>query len=322
MIISRTPFRISFFGGSTDIKEFYEKEPGCVISTTIDKHFYTMLNTRLDHKIRLAYSKMEEVDNIQCIDHDYARGCLELLPVNGVEIVISSDIPAKGSGLGSSSSTTIGLLQVLLEYIKRNYNKEDLAKLAYHVEHDILNFSCGKQDQYAASYGGFNYIQFDSEKTVVQPIKTYEFKKQIIADNLLLFYTGIPRISSEVSKKIIKNIPSNFSVLKELKEQTLYMKDKLESNFDIEEFGKELSREWELKKRIAKLSTPEIDRIYEIGLKAGAYGGKLCGSGLGGFFVFCCETDYQEKLRKKLKNFKSLKVKFDKHGSIIIHKSE
>jgi len=308
----------------TDIDEFYKREYGCVINTAIDKYLYIMLNNRLDDKVRLVYSKLEEVQDIRTLKHPYVRQCLlDISLLKGKEIVISSDIPAKGSGLGSSSSTVVGLVHILSEMNGVALSKHQLAALAYGIEHDSLKYQGGKQDQYAATFGNLNYIQFNTEGNVaIEPIKISDQNKRKLEDSLILFYTGIQRDSKVLSEKITKKIPDKLMELRVLKDQVKYMKIKIESNhFDIENFGKELTMEWNTKKKIIDSTTTLIDKIFRIGIEAGAYGGKLCGGGKGGFIMFCCDSCEKDKLRTSLPNLRSLDIKFDINGSQILYNS-
>lgn len=320
MIISKTPLRISFFGGGTDLKEYYSKELGVVASTSIDKYIYITVNKRFDDSIRVSYSKTEIVDNVDMIEHPIVRQALKLVGIEkGIEITSIADIPAK-TGLGSSSTFTVGLLNALYAYKGVCVNAETLARQACEIEIDILKEPIGKQDQYAAAYGGLNTIQFNNDETVfVNPIICSKETKKFLNDNLLLFYTGITRSASGVLKEQKKNTEAKIKNLNSMKGFVDDFKNILIKGKDISQVGKLLDQSWKLKKDISgKISNEFIDLNYNLGLENGAIGGKVLGAGGGGFILFYCEPHNQKKLITSLSDLQLVDFKFEPQGSKII----
>ena len=324
MLLLRVPLRMSWSGGATDVREYYSKGFGAVISTSINKYIYFTANTRFDNQIRLGYSTTETVDHPLCLDHKLAKECFLFTNItSGIEVTSVADISSKGSGLGSSSSYTVGLLHTLSTYKGIEVTKEQLAKDACHIEIDKLKNPIGKQDQYAAAYGGLNYIQFNSDETVeVIPIRLYEDKIKYLEDRLIMFYTGIHRNSSvpllEQRNNIINNKDTT-KVLDKMVEQTVEMKSKLESG-DVLCVPDFMNKNWELKKKLAKcIATDDINKWYNTGMKNGAISGKLLGAGSGGFILFYCEPENQERLKESLKELRPMYFKFDKEGSKVLY---
>lgn len=313
---------MSFFGGGTDLSSYYKSGYGAVLSTTIQKYMYVSLNRRLDDRIRIVYSRLEEVDYIKEIKHDFIREVLRTTQLSkGVEIIISSDIPAKGSGIGSSAATTVGALNVCCHYLNKMAPKRFLAETAYFIENKRLNIPCGKQDQFAVAHGGLNYIQFNPDESVeVYPIEISDARKKELESSLMLFYTDIPRNSKDMLRDTEKNIPEKMQLMTLIRDQAVKMKDLLENNFSVEEFGRKLGEEWSLKKQIAEGITLDIiDEYYEKALDHGAFGGKLCGAGGGGFLLLCCPRECQNEVRKALP-LREVELKFDDTGSKIIYR--
>lgn len=326
MIITRTPLRISFAGGGSDLPDFYKKYEGAVISTTIDKYVYVTIHPNFHgDKILLKYSKTEEVDKLQKIENDIARAVLSDFDVNGLEIEIIGDIPAK-TGLGSSSSFAVGLYQSLHNYLDKKITTEVLAEKACHAEIVKLNSPIGKQDQYAAAYGGLNFYRFLSNgKVVVEPIKISSTTKKNLENNLLLFYTNITRSANTVLKEQKNNIKKSKETvfrLREMVKLAYEMKTSLEdANLDF--FGELLNKGWKLKQSLARTITNKtINKYYELGLKSGALGGKLLGAGGGGCLLFYCEKKNQVKLKKALKNLRHIPFSFFDKGSEIIFQNK
>lgn len=322
MIITRTPFRISFCGGGSDLPSFYEKHPGCVISTSINKYMYLTAHPFFDlDKIMLKYSKTELVDSIDDISHQIFKEILSDFMLKGIEITSIADIPA-GTGLGSSSSFTVGLLHSLYSYQGRFISKEKLASEACVIEIEKLGEPIGKQDQYAAAYGGLNYISFQPNgKVFVEPIIMKADTYDRLENNLLMFYTGDVRSASKILAEQNKNMNDQvkFDNLVQMTELTKEMKKVLEAN-QLDSFGEILHESWILKQSLASgISNPVINDYYELALKNGAKGGKLLGAGGGGFLLFYCEEGEQAKLREALRDLRELDFKFDYEGSKVVY---
>jgi D-glycero-alpha-D-manno-heptose-7-phosphate kinase len=321
MIISRTPFRISFTGGGSDLQSFYRRYHGAVVSTTIDKYMYIMIHPYFHNKIRIKYSRLEDVDTINEIKHPLVRECLRMVGIaKGLEIASIADVPA-GTGIGSSSAFAVGLLNALRSYKNKPVNKERLARDACRIEIDMLKEPIGKQDQYAASYGGFNYIRFNPNgKVIVEPIRLNVGLKRKLENNLLLFYVGNERRAAKILKRQQDNMAKKdrFDIVKQLVGLADCLKDSLKKG-KIDDFGEVLNQGWQLKKKIVDIiSNPRLDEYYKKALTAGAIGGKLLGAGGGGFFLFYCRPKSQSSLRKAL-NLRELKFNFEEEGSKIIH---
>ena len=321
MIITKTPFRVSFCGGGSDMANFYEKYGGCVLSTSINKYCYISIHPYFnENQTLLKYSENELVDEISQIKHKIFRQVLGDMKVHGVEITSTADIPG-GTGLGSSSTFTVGLLNTLNCYNGKFVSKDKLAALACEVEIEKLGNPIGKQDQYGAALGGLNFIKFNQDGSVShEPImmegKTY--KK--LQKNLLMFYTGTTRSANTILAEKTKNITSEDKAKNLLKMCGLAkdMKSALESN-DISSFGKILDEGWQLKKELASgIANPEIDEAYEIAMKNGALGGKLLGAGGGGFLLFYCEEEKQAQLKKAI-GLKELDFSFERDGTSVIY---
>ena len=321
MIMARAPFRISFAGGGSDLKSFYKKSYGAVISTTIDKYMYIMIHPYFHDKIRLKYSRTEDVNQIDEIQHQLVRESLKLVGIEkGIEIASIADVPA-GTGIGSSSTFTVCLLHALYTYKGKFVTKERLAKEACKVEIEKVGEPIGKQDQYAGSYGGLNYIQFNSDETVcVEPIICKPEVKNRLKKRLLMFYVGNERKASQILKEQNENMnqEEKYEMTRKMVKLAEDLKDSL-SRGSIKRFGEILHEGWLLKKEVANsISNPMLDEYYEKALKAGAMGGKVLGAGGGGFFLFYCEPKYQNKVRRTL-SLRELKFSFDSEGSKIIY---
>lgn len=321
MIITRTPFRVSFAGGGSDIASFYEKHGGCVLSTAINKYMYISVHPSFDHKETvLKYSKRETVMNIKDIEHNYFRQVLTNLDVNGVEIVSTADVPS-GTGLGSSSSFTVGLLHALYCYKGKYVSKERLAAEASEVEIEQLGNPIGKQDQYAASYGGLNFIQFQKDGNVfVDPVIMDHDSLQMLESNLMMFYTGQLHSASAILKEQKQNITAGEKEANQLRicELAYKLREELQKN-NIDAMGKILHQNWLLKKTLANgISNPAVDEAYEKALSAGAIGGKLLGAGGGGFLLFYVPQDKQSAVKKAIK-LPQLPMSFDRQGSSVIY---
>ena len=321
MIITKTPFRVSFCGGGSDMANFYEKYGGCVLSTSINKYCYISIHPYFnENQTVLKYSENELVDSPDQIKHRIFRQVLTDMGIHGVEISSTADIPG-GTGLGSSSTFTVGLLNTLNCYKGKFVSKDKLAKLACEVEIERLGNPIGKQDQYGAALGGLNFIKFNQDGSVShEPIlmegKTYKELQK----NLLMFYTGTTRSANTILAEQTKNITSEDKARNLLKmcELAKDMKIALENN-DVSSFGKILDEGWQLKKELASgIANPAIDEAYEIAMKNGALGGKLLGAGGGGFLLFYCEEEKQEQLKKAI-GLRELDFSFERDGTSIVY---
>lgn len=325
MIATRTPFRISFVGGGSDLRAFYARHPGCVVSTTINKYMYIFVHPYFDNRIQVKYSKTELVDNVDEIKHPIVKTALNNFKLKGIDINSIADVPA-GSGLGSSSSFTTGLLHVLYAYTNELVSKETLASEACTLEIDTLKEPIGKQDQYAAAFGGLNFITFNPDESVhVEPISMPEDKYYEFQENLLMFYIGGVRslrdILTDQTQNIIKE-KQKFKNLIRMTELAEQLKENL-MNGSLQDAGADLNENWQLKKSLSpKISENKIDFYYEKAIKNGALGGKLLGAGGGGFLLFYCEKESYGKLRKALSDLPEMKFKFDNYGTKLIYSDD
>lgn len=322
MIISRTPFRISFFGGGTDYPVWYRENKGAVLATTINKYCYITcryLPPFFEHKHRIVYSLIEDVKKRSDIKHPAVRACLKFMKINeGVEIHHDGDLPAR-SGLGSSSSFTVGLLHTLYALKGKMLTKRQLALDAIHVEQELIKENVGSQDQVLAAFGGFNRIEFGGDHHVlVKHIAIGKKKIEQLHSHMMLFFTGLSRIASDVACEQIRNIPKKEKELRKMYQMVEEAENILNGN-KIKDFGKLLHDSWKFKKSLShKISTPQIDDIYNTAIRAGAVGGKLLGAGSGGFILFFIEPHKQAKLREKLKKLLWVPFNFEDLGSQII----
>jgi len=320
MIISKTPLRISFVGGGSDLKEFYQFSDGKVISCTIDKCIFVILKRRFDRKIYVNYSKKEIVDRVDQIEHGLVREAMRITGVEGsIEITTLADIPSEGSGLGSSSAVTLGLLQSLYAYKGEIVTKERLAQEAYEIEIDILKKPIGKQDQYASAYGGINKITFKKNDSVsVEKVNLSDEQLRKFGSNILLFYTDKTRKSSDILSEQKKNTQEKLEVLKKMVDLVEpFEQNLIKKNYD--ELGKLLHQNWLYKKTLAsKITNGEIDNMYQTALNAGAIGGKVSGAGGGGFMMLYVPRHKQDNVREALKDYRELPFMLDKYGSRII----
>lgn len=327
MIISKTPFRISFFGGGTDYPAWYREHCGAVLTTTIDKYCYIScryLPPFFEHKHRVVYSKIENVKDISEIEHPAAKSILQFMDIKeGIEVHHNGDLPAR-AGLGSSSSFTVGLLHSLYALKGLMPTKMKLAKEAIHVEQNILKENVGSQDQIEVAFGGFNKINFNTDDEFkIEPIIMNKDRSQIFQEHLMLFFTGLSRYASDIAKDQIENMDKKKKELTLMHEMVHEATKILTSDCDILNFGKLLHESWKLKRSLtSKISTPFIDDIYESAQRAGAIGGKLLGAGGGGFMIFFASPEKQHHIKEKLKNLLYVRLKFENSGSQIIFYSE
>ncbi len=323
MIISRAPFRVSLCGGGSDIPSFYEKYGGCVISTTIKKYMYIAIHPSFNQdEIVLKYSTTERVHDWKDIDHKIFHDVLAKYNVKGVEITSMADIPS-GTGLGSSSTFTVALLMAIHTYQNKFVPKYKLASEACEVEIKDLGNPIGKQDQFAASFGGLNYYEFTPSGFVkVEPIIMEPDSYAQLESNLLLFYTGKLHDANKILAEQNNNIKTKDDKVKsliKLTELTKKLKEEL-SNNNIDFVGEVLKKSWEIKKELASgISNPFIDEHYALAIKAGAKGGKLLGAGGGGFLLFYVKKEDQQAVREALKDLREMEFEFDNSGASIIH---
>lgn len=324
MIISKTPFRISFFGGGTDYPVWIREYGGAVLGTTIDKYAYITcryLPPFFDHKYRIAYSKLEYEKSLKDINHPSVRECIRFSGIqSGLEIHHDSDLPAR-SGLGSSSTFTVGMLNCLNALKGEYITKEKLAKDAIKVEQDLIGESVGCQDQIHAAYGGFNHIEFFPDGSFkVNPVIAKHRTIKTLQDHCLLFFTGISRFASKVASEQIKKTPEKKKELNIMQEIVINVLKILDGeNVNIEDFGKLLHESWKLKRSLTtKISNDSINEIYDVAIKSGASGGKLLGAGGGGFILFIAKPELHETIKQKLKHLLCVPFKFENTGSSII----
>ncbi len=318
--MSRTPFRVSLAGGGTDIEDFWKEETGAVISTTISRYMYIMLNRRFDRKFRAAYSQVELVEHPNEFKHPLIRGCMEFLGHNGVDIASIADIP-EASGLGSSSAFTVGLLHAISAFTGEYMDNKDLAERACEVEIEKAGKKIGKQDQYAVTYGGLNLLEFlPSGEVIVSPIACSGDVTDELNGSLMLFYVG--NETSVPADSIIStyDFKEKRKVLQEQKEIAYEMKDCLESGKGLNDIGLLLDEGWKLKKQMSdKITNEDIELVYEAGTRAGALGGKCCGAGGRGFVLLYVEKHNKEKVREALSPLREIAFRFDTIGSKVTH---
>ncbi len=324
MIITRTPFRISFFGGGVDYPVWYREHGGKVLSTTFNKYCYIScryLPPFFDYKYLIRYRLREETESVSEINHPSVRECLKYLNVSkGIEVVHTSDIPAM-SGVGSSSSFTVGLLNALYALKGEMVTKRTLARDAIHVEQNLIKENVGSQDQVAAAFGGFNKIEFGGEKEFyTYPVTIKQSKIELIQSHLMLFFTGFSRCSSDIAGEQIKQTPKKKSELKtmmEMVDEAISILNR--DSDDVSDFGKLLHESWQLKRGLTNLiSNSKIDAIYEKAMRSGALGGKLLGAGGGGFILFFAPPEFQSSIKQKLKDFLYVPFGFESLGSQVI----
>jgi D-glycero-alpha-D-manno-heptose-7-phosphate kinase len=322
MIIVKTPFRISFAGGGSDIPAFYQNYPGATLSTTINKYVYVCINKNFHDQVRLSYLKTEIVEHYKDLDHTRARECLhEMGMETGLEIVTMADIPSKGTGLGSSSSFTVGLLKALHAYQGNTIDEKSLAELACKIEIDNLQEPIGKQDQYIASFGGMKFIQYSPQGDVtVDYVMSNPQTLAELESSIMLFYTGIQRSTNGILKQQVEGYssPANIETVKKMVELAHALRRELESGH-LDQFGQILHESWLLKKSLSSsVSDSEIDSMYNSARAAGALGGKLLGAGGGGFLMVIAPPERQNAVREALSNYRYMNVKFEHEGSKIL----
>ena len=325
MIITKTPFRMSFFGGGTDMENYFRENGGAVLSTTFDKYCY--VNVRhlprfFDYSTELSYSKTERVTDIDDIQHPAIRNAMKMLDMHEIRLTYEADLPAR-SGLGTSSSFAVSMLNAFYALRGEYADKKKLADEAIYLERVLCNEAGGWQDQIAASFGGFNRINFGTDGYEVLPVIISPERKKRLNDNLLMFFTGFTRFSSDLQK--VNNVSAT-EKRNQLKQMYKLVDDAervlTDKNADLDDFGRLLDHTWQLKKRTGdSISTRSIDEFYEQGMKAGALGGKLLGAGGGGFLVFYVQPEYKESVMTAMKNLMYIPFKFEDGGTRVIHYS-
>jgi D-glycero-alpha-D-manno-heptose-7-phosphate kinase len=323
MIISKTPCRLSFAGGGSDIESYYREHGGAVVSVTIDKYVYLTLQQKFDHHIRIGYSRTEEVERVEQIQHPIVRHCLELLgPRERIEITSHADIPSKGSGLGSSSSFTVGLLNGLYAYQGRHVAPQDLAEQACHVEIDLCGDPIGKQDQFAAAFGDLRMYHFHPDGSVkVEPLICRTSTLEKLQRNLLMFYTGITRNAGDILKEQTQVLGEQRSAIEKMHRivgLAHAVRHELE-NGNADGVGEILHENWMLKRNLTNsISNAAIDGWYEAARKAGAVGGKILGAGGGGFLLLYVPEEQQAAVKLALGELRRIPFSFEREGSKII----
>ncbi len=324
MIITQTPLRISLFGGGTDLPTYYRTSPGSVLSTTIDKFIYVTVKQNFNKNIKVHANKCEEAGSVNEILHDIVRESMRIAGINkGIEVSILSDVPADGTGLGSSSAVTVGLLNALYAYKGVYLDSEELAQLACKIEIDILGAPIGKQDQYIAAYGGLKVLYFNQDETVrMEGCNLTNSLRNELNSNLLLFYSGLKRSASDILISQKLNTTFHMDILHQIKSQVKEASLLLEAQ-DLDAIGSLLDKGWQLKRQLAPgISNTFIDMLYNRSKEIGVTGGKINGAGGGGFLMLYCPHQYQHLLRQTLSDFQELKYKFVSFGTRIIFNHE
>jgi D-glycero-alpha-D-manno-heptose-7-phosphate kinase len=317
MMITQTPLRISLAGGGTDFPEFFRTHGGTVVSSAIDKYIYVIIKERFDSDIVINYSRKEIVTEISEIQHELVRGAMELTGIgNGVEITTLADIPSRGSGLGSSSSVTVGLLHACHAFNGTLIDADQLAEQACRIEIDIAGKPIGYQDQYIAAFGHLRRIRFNPDGEIsIRRLSMSEAQRRRLGNNLLLFFTGRTRLSASILEGQKRSIGDNIEHLKGLTSIAEELVSSLE-NGDIDAVGHALDEGWNLKRRLASgITDQEIDSVYERAKKAGATGGKIAGAGGGGFLLLYVPGPYQESVRVELQHLRELPFHLERDGS-------
>lgn len=322
--MSKTPLRISFFGGGSDLPAYYRHHQGAVVSTTIDKYIYINVKNKFDDLIRLSYSQTETVESVNQIKHDLVKTALTLLNIDkSIEITSISDLPSRGTGMGSSSAYLVGLLNALYHFKNSPKNQEWLAEQACEIELWQLGKSIGKQDQYIAAYGGLNRFKFNSNESVeVNSIRCSQDTIRELQSNLLLMYTNTTRAAESILEQQsleTKKSEGTRSQIKEMVDMANLFYAQL-NNDNLSEVGKMLHDAWMIKRTLTKdISNDYINRCYDIGRNAGAEGGKLLGAGGGGFLMFYADPDAQKRIREALPDLRAVNVRFESKGSRIVY---
>jgi D-glycero-alpha-D-manno-heptose-7-phosphate kinase len=327
MVISRTPLRVSFVGGGTDLPSFSREQGGAVLSTAIDKYIYVIVSERFEDSLRVSYSQTEIVDKLDEVQHELVREAMRMAGLRRkIEIVTIADVPSQGTGLGSSSAVTVGVLNVLFAYQGILRSAEELAAAACEIEIDILGRLIGRQDQYACAYGGTGLLRFGPGDGVRREpaVLTAEAMRRL-QRSLLMFYTGKQRAATEVLSKIDAGITADaalHSSLGQMRDYALSLHERLGAGEDPDILGRYMHENWELKRALNEtVSTPEIDGLYSAAREAGALGGKLLGAGGGGFLLLYVPRDQQAAVRRAMSSLRELPIKIGAEGSSIVYVS-
>ena len=324
MIITQTPFRMSFFGGGTDMEEYFKENKGAVLSTTFDKYCY--VNVRhlprfFDYRTELVYSQIERVEDDKDIRHPLIRNAIRMLDMHEIRLNYEADLPAR-SGLGTSSSFAVGMLNAFYALKGKYVDKKRLADEAIYLERVLCNEAGGWQDQIAAAYGGFNRIEFGTNGYEVRPVIISPERKKYLNQNLMMFFTGFTRFSAQIQADNQKlKMQDKKNQLQEMYEMVGEAERILVDKYsDLDEFGKLLDHTWKLKRQTgSKVSTDTIDNLYEEGIKAGALGGKLLGAGGGGFLLFYVQSEYQQKVKEAMKDLLYIPFQFEDNGTKVLY---
>lgn len=324
MIVSKTPFRISFFGGGSDLPSYYNQSPGMVVSATIDKYLYISLNKKFDDSIRVSYSVTENVNNLEELKHDIVKHSLQYFDITkGIELASISDLPSNGTGMGASSAFAVGLIKAIenYKYSEEVLSKSSVAELACIIEINLCKKPIGKQDQYACAYGGFNVHEFAAKGVVSNRILLDEDIKEYLENNLILLHTCKGRSADDILRNQNKRMTDNdksFQNMKTMVDLAHQFKINLE-NKDLRYFGEMLDYSWHLKKEVSDdISNIEIDEMYEEAKLCGAKGGKILGAGGGGFMLLFADVKSQQKIKEKFYKNNPFNFKFDFDGSSVL----
>jgi D-glycero-alpha-D-manno-heptose-7-phosphate kinase len=317
LIIVQTPLRISFFGGGTDFPSFFMEEGGCVLSSAIDKYIFVTVKERFDKKLRIGYTQTEMVDSVDQIQHELIREALRITGIHqGIEVTTMGDIPSEGSGLGSSSTVTVGALNALYAYSGEIVSAEKLAREACDIEIDRLKKPIGVQDQYIAAYGNLRFFEFLPDgQVVVEKLKINDDFRRALNDCFLLFFTGVSRRADTILTEQKNNIRDRMNVLREIKQMAYEARKDLEDgNFDA--FGSLMHQAWESKKRLAgQISNGSLNEIYDAARRAGAIGGKIAGAGGGGFILLYAPYEKHQSVRSALNGLQELPFRLETDGT-------
>jgi D-glycero-alpha-D-manno-heptose-7-phosphate kinase len=320
VIITQTPLRISFFGGGTDFPDFLQYEDGCVVTSAIDRYIFVILKERFDDKIRVGYTKTELVDSVDDIQHELVRECLRKTGIRSrIEIATMGDIPSSGSGMGSSSTVTVGLLNAMYQFLGEPKDPYTLAREACEIELDVLKKPIGYQDQFIAAFGGQRYISFSPNRSVtVEPLLADDEIWHKLGQNLMLFFTNVTRKAESVLQEQVKNISARLPILRAMKKLAEDSRQALTCGA-LDEFGLLLHETWQLKKQLAgKISNGYIDDLYDRARRAGALGGKIAGAGGGGFLLLYCPPEKRESVRTALRKLPELPFNLESAGTKVI----
>jgi D-glycero-alpha-D-manno-heptose-7-phosphate kinase len=322
MILTRTPFRVSFAGGGSDLPEFYRRSAGAVLSCTIDKAMYIAVHPYFHDKIRIKYSRTEDVASAAEVEHPLVRECLNLAGIErGMEIASFADVPA-GTGMGSSSAFTVGLLHALWARSGRRPSAQELATAACEIEIERAKEPIGKQDQFAAAYGGLNFIRFNTDETVeVHPVKCLARTREQLSQRLMLFYIGLERPAASILSEQGRNMADKdkFRSVQQMVELATELRKSLEKD-NLDSFGEILDQGWKLKRGLASgITNDVVERNYQLAREAGAAGGKLLGAGSGGFLLLSCAVEKRQQVRKALAGLREMPVTLTESGSKVVH---